>query len=40
MPGIELKNVTKTFGPATVIDNVSLNDAVGVKFNGGGAAFV
>jgi multiple sugar transport system ATP-binding protein len=25
MPGIELKNVTKTFGAATVIDNVSLN---------------
>ena len=25
MPGIELKNVTKTFGAATVIDNVSLS---------------
>src|SRR5687767_9947168 len=25
MPGIELKNVTKTFGTATVIDNVSLS---------------
>ena len=25
MPGIELKNLTKTFGAATVIDNVSLS---------------